>query len=133
MPNLRELAVADMKQYNIADWGLKIELVDPDGTRYDTDDETGNELKAVQVLYDYRKLDPNTGEEITINEPIIVVARSSLARIPIAGEKWQVKFPNDPSTTDALETDYFIDPTRAPEGGRSLGFIRLYPTKKVQS
>lgn len=129
--NLRELAVTDVKNLNTADWALKIELTDPDGNRYTTDNETGEVLKAIQILYDYRKIDPDTGEEITINEPVVTVARGALSRVPAPGERWFIKLPIDPSDTATLE-DFVLSPTRAPEGGRSLGFIRLYPQRVKQ-
>jgi hypothetical protein len=132
--NLRELAVSDSKSLNIKDWGLVVQLISPSGIKYNTDNETGEILKAKQILYDYRKLDPSTGEEITVNEPVVVMARSSLAVIPKAGEKWVMKFPADPNQSEtATLSEFVLSETRAPEGGRSLGDIRLYPQKVVQS
>ena len=131
MSNLRNRAIADMKRLNLRDWSGVVELTDPDGEKYTTDDETGEELKAVQILYDYRRIDPLTGEFITVNEPVVTVALSSLARVPVAGEKWHVRIPEDPDAT--VLSDFVLDASRAPEGGRSLGFIRLYPHKAVQS
>lgn len=130
--NLRELAVKDMKSQNVKDWGLPIELMDPDGTWYTTDNETGETLKAVQILYDYRKLNPDTGEEITVHEPIVTIARSSLARVPVPGEKWIVKMPTETSESATLETRV-INKARSIEGGKSLGFVRLYPGSVEQS
>jgi hypothetical protein len=132
VPNLRELAVADAKTLNVRDWGLKVEFTDPDGNRYITDNETGEELRAMQILYDYRKINPDTGEEIIVNDPVVVMARLSLARIPEAGERWHIRMPADPSTAASLE-DFVLTSTRSPEGGRSLGFIRFYPQKVKQS
>ena len=130
--NLRELAVTDMRQLNIKDWSLSVELTDPDGVTYTTDNVTGDPLKAVQILYDYRKLNPDTGEEIVINEPVVTMARTSLARVPLPGENWYMRIPVDPSEGAPLE-DFVLNTDRSPEGGRSLGFIRLYPTRVVQS
>jgi hypothetical protein len=131
MGNLRKLAVSDVKELNQKDWGLPVELTDPDGNKYITDNVTGEKLTAIQILYDYRKLDPGTGEEITVNEPVVTIARSSLSRVPIAGERWHVRIPIEPDP-DAELQDFILSETRAPEGGRSLGFINLYPQKAVQ-
>jgi hypothetical protein len=133
MPNLRELAVSDVKSLNTKDWGLQVELTDPAGIRYTTDAETGETLKAIQVLYDYRKFNPETGEEIIVHEPIVIMALGSLSRVPVAGEKWQIKFPIDPANPAVLSDDYVLSELRAPEGGQSLGYIRLYPHKVKQS
>jgi hypothetical protein len=132
MPNLRELAAADLKTQNLNDWSLPIILIAPDGELINTDNETGEVLKAVQILYDRRKLDPATGEEITVHEPIISVTKSSLSRIPIPGEKWIIKIPISPREGAALETRQ-ISGDRSIESGDSLDFIRLYPGKVIQS
>ena len=67
-----------------------------------------------------------------VNNPIVVLRRSSLERVPVAGEKWLVKIPIDPVEGSTID-DFIIDPTRPPEGGRSIGFIRLYLRKAEQS
>jgi len=130
--NLRQLAITDLKTQNITDWSLPIELTDPDGIRYNTDAETGEQLKAIQILYDYRKFDLESGGEITVNEPVVSVTLTSLSRVPVAGERWHIRIPLDPFNPDTL-SDFVLTEDRAPEGGASLGFIRLYPQKAVQS
>ena len=125
----------DIIQYEIqvsVDWGLPVELTDPDGKEYKTDDETGNTLQAVQILYDYRKFDPETGQEIIVHEPIVIMAKSSLERVPVSGENWHIRFPVDPASPNTL-SDFVLSKVRAPEGGDSLGYIRLYPHKAEQS
>lgn len=129
--NLRSTAAVDAKTLNIKDWGLPVELTDPDGEQYLTDNESGETLKAVQILFDRRKLDLGTGEETIIKEPVIVMARKSLARIPQADEVWFVRFPEDVTKPTEL-SNYFLSGARAPEGGQSLDFIRLYPQKGIQ-
>lgn len=132
MANLRALAVTDVREQNLKDWSLPVIMQDPDGNTHNTDAITGEDLKAIMIQYDYRKFNPDTGEEIVINEPIVTMARDSLSRVPLAGERWHLRFPLDPGIPDVL-SDFVIDETRAPEGGRSLGFIRLYPHKAEQS
>lgn len=128
--NLRARVTEDMKRLNLRDWGGVVEFTSPDGIKYTTDNETGETLKAVQILYDYRRLNPETGEWLTVNEPVVVMARTSLARIPEAGERWHLRVQLDPLSEDL--TDFVLSSTRAPEGGRSVGFIRFYPTKAKQ-
>jgi hypothetical protein len=135
MPNLRVLAKDDTRELNTADWGLPVKLTDPDGVEYTTDAITGGQLTAVQILYDYKQFSPATGEDKLMNEPIVVMHRASLSRVPQPGETWYMSFPvdPDPDTPEAQWGKFILSPTRAPEGGRSLGVIRLYPRKAVQS
>ena len=117
-------------------WGLPVELTGPDGIEIKTSANSPDPAAPLslmgQVLYTTVRVNPATGEEMVANAPVVVLRRSSLARIPEDGEKWFVKFPKDPSLTADLE-DYAFTPDRASEGGRSIGFIRLYPTKVTQS
>lgn len=129
---LREVAVRDMRVLNQRQWGLPVILIGPDGTVYDTDAITEEPLKAVQILYDYKRIDPRTGGEMTVNEPIVVLARKSLSVIPANGEKWVIKMPMDPEA-DAELIDFTFTPTRALEGGRSIGFLRIYPQRAVNN
>ena len=135
MPNLRELAVSDLRELNLKDWSGRVNLISPDGTRYETDAVSGEALRAIQILYDYRKMSPETGEDITVNEPVVSIALASLTRVPVAGEKWFIQIPEDPADQSDNPTfmELVLSPVRAPEGGKSLGFIRLYPTKAKQS
>lgn len=132
MSNLRALAVSDMKNSNQSDYGLPVVLTAPDGTTYNTDAVTGETLTAVQILYDRKEIDPTTGAPIIIPEPIVVMARQSLARVPQAGENWHIRFPPDPYDPDTMD-DFALSSARSVEGGRSIGFIRLYPLKATQS
>lgn len=124
MPNLRELAESHLAITLEGDFGLPVNLIGPDGIRY-------NDLIG-QVIFDIRRLNPETGEEMTVSTPVVTLRRSSLSRIPKAGEKWIVEIPETPSTT-ADKKQYIISPTRAPEGGASIGFIRLYLQDVEQS
>lgn len=130
--NLRERAVTDMKNLNLKDWGLPVIFIGPDGVKYETDNETGETLKALQILYNRTKVDPDDGSEIVVPEPMVCMARSSLAVIPASGETWIIRMPKDPSPSAPL-FDFVLSEVRAPEGGRSLGFIRFYPQEAEQS
>lgn len=123
--NLRVRAEADLKTSLEGEWGLPVILIDPEGvvqskSKNDPDDD----LKG-QILYDHRILDLETGMEITVNTPVVTLRISSLNRIPKDAETWGMKFPLTPNP-DAPKTT-FVLLGRPPEGGASIGFIRLYP------
>lgn len=131
MTNLREIAESHLATSIEKEWGLPVKLVSPDGVIIETSVHTGEDLKG-QVLYDTVRINPDTGEEMVVGNPVVVLRRSSLSRVPESGEKWIVKIPTSPSESATLE-DFIIDPSRPPEGGRSIGFIRLYLRRAVQS
>lgn len=130
--NLREKAEQDLGKTLEGEFFLPVVLTDPDGVQHDTNQNTGDPLGG-QILYDIVRENPDsiTGERLVINKPVVTLRRSSLARVPLAGEKWLVRIPVDPSTTATL-ADFMIDQSRPPEGGRSIGFIRLYLMRAVQ-
>ena len=129
--NLRQRTIIDMKTQNLKNWSMPITLIDPNGIKYDTDNETGEDLKAIQILYDYQVENPDTGVPMTIKEPVVVIALSSLSRVPQPGERWIINIPLSPSDPYTL-SPYMITADRPPEGGESLGFIRIYPEKADQ-
>jgi hypothetical protein len=123
-----------MRILNNSQWGLRITLIGPDGTVYDNDAISNEPLRAAQILYDYKRVDPKTGGDMTVNQPVVTVARQSLPVIPLNGEKWIIKMPLDPDqSVDAPLVDFVFTQTRAVEGGRSIGFIRFYPTRAVNN
>ena len=111
------------------DWGLPVELISPDGVKYSTSENSPDPENPLpltgQVLYDQAKADPDTGEPITVNNPIVSLRRSSLARVPADGERWVIRIPTSPSITAELE-DFVLSPVRPHGGGQSIGFIKLY-------
>jgi hypothetical protein len=129
--NLREQIESDLSRTLEKEYGLPVVLIDPDGNTIEVSQNDGQPLVG-QVLYDTVRINPDTGEEMIVNNPIVSLRRSSLSRVPQAGENWIVKIPTDPSTTAAKE-DFIISSTRPPEGGRSIGFIRLYLQRAKQT
>lgn len=121
--SLREQVESDLSftLESIGDWGLPVELIDPDGLVY--------QLNG-QILYDTIVTDPETGGEIIVHKPVVTLRRSSLTRVPLSGEKWAVKIPIEPSLTANKVTFLLERPT---EEGGSIGFIRLYLMKAKQS
>lgn len=124
MANLRDLVEKDLAISLEGDWSMPVGLIDPDGVRYPQ--------RRGQVLYDTVRLDPETGEKITIECPVVVLRRSSLTRVPLPGEWWIVEIPESPVAGASLK-QYALSPNRPPEGGRSIGYIRLYLTELEQS
>ena len=107
-----------------------VTLITPDGSTLDTSANDGAALTG-QVWHETSRLDPETGETFIINQPIVVLRRSSLSQVPAPGETWLVKVPVSPLEGAPIE-DFVIDPTRSPEGGKSLGFIKLYLRRTEQ-
>ena len=116
--NEKDLAVSLEKH------SVLVTLIAPDGSTIDTSANDGAALTG-QVWHETSRLDPETGETFIINQPIVVLRRSSLSQVPAPGETWLVKVPVSPLEGAPIE-DFVIDPTRSPEGGKSLGFIKLY-------
>lgn len=123
--NLRKRAENGLKRTLEGKWGLPVVLVDPDGNEQTKSANDPTKTLMGQVLYDHRTIDADTGMEILVNTPVITLRKSSLDRIPVFGETWKIKFPLTPDPEAPLET--FILIGRPPEGGASIGFIRLYP------
>lgn len=114
---LRERVESDLARTLEGKWSLPFNLIAPDGTR--TDGLRG------QILYDIVRMNPDTGEQMTVATPVVSARRSTLPRIPAPGETWIVEIPELPRE-DADKIQYVISPVRPPEGGSSIGFIRIY-------
>jgi len=121
--NLRETAEKDLATTLEGEWSLPVRLCSPDGVWYDRTSD--NRLLVGQVLYDIVRLDPDSGDKVTVSVPVVTLRRSTLTRLPEPGENWIVEIPESPYPL-APKVQYVLSPTRPPEGGRSLGFIRLY-------
>lgn len=122
--SLRQRAEKDLAFSLEREFKIPVILIDPDGETHDTSENDGLQLGG-QVLSDSISFNPETGDQIVSPNPIVTLRRSSLSRVPEPGEKWIVKIPTSP-VEGAPVFDFIIDPTKSPEGGRSIGFIRLY-------
>lgn len=129
MLNLRAQAENDLGVTLEGDWGVPVQLMDPDGNVI-VNNLSGSTLKG-QVLFDTVRTNPDTGADMVTSDPIVVLRRSNLSRTPKAGETWHVKIPASSISTTPTE-DYIISKDRPPEGGKSLGFIRLYLQRAEQ-
>ena len=131
MLNLRELGESDLSATLEGEFALPVELTDPNGVKYTTK-KGSTDLLQGQILYDTVLADPITLEQMTVNLPIVSLRRSSLTRIPLPGETWHVRIPITPSA-DADKVDFIASADRAPGGGASIGFVKLYLQKATQS
>lgn len=120
MVNLRTLAERDL-QYPIADWGFDVTLIGPDGV---SDEIVG------QVFSDSVRYLPDIGQETVVRSPWVFLRISDLRRVPAAGENWVVK--TKTSVSGSIET-FVLDPSRPPEPSYTLGSIRIFLKKAVQS
>ena len=108
---------------------MPVVLISPDGAVIDTSTHGGPLVG--QINYETIVVNPDTGEEIAVNTPNVSLRRSSLSRVPIAGEKWIVRIPISPLAGAPTE-DFLISATQPPRGGATIGFIRLYLQKTEQ-
>ena len=123
LANLRALAEKHLSVTLEGAWAIEVDLIGPAGKK-----QLG--LKA-QVLYDRTEQNPTTGQPVFVNEPVVVLRYSSLTVVPKSIEKWLIRMPVSP-VADAEKEDFVLDPSRTIEGGRSIGFIRLYPKRVRQ-
>lgn len=149
--NLRQLAERDLGQTLEGEFKVPVELIGPNGQIYNTSQTSlvcgaagvvcgGVDIVAGvsagslggQVLYDTVRVNPDTGEDMVVNNPIVTLRRSSLQKPFKNGEKWIIRIPLDINNFSAL-SDFAFTATRAHESGRSLGIVRIYPTRVLQS
>jgi len=130
MTNLRELAEEDLAVSLEGDFGLPVILKGPNGFTISTKKGTTDPLMG-QILYDIVRMNPETGEDMEVNEPVITLRRSSLERIPKPGENWFVEIPIEPKV-DGEKKSFIISGSRTSDGGGSLGIIRLFLRKVEQ-
>lgn len=131
MENLRESLESDLFELLEGEWGMRVVLISPDGIVQDKRSGTDKPLVG-QVIYDTIHTNPTTGEVLVVGDPAVSLRITSLDRVPKSGEKWFVKVPESPAKGAPL-VDYVLTDTRAPEDGKSVGYIRLYPQKVMQS
>ena len=120
---LREVVEGHLSVTLEGRWSMEVDLTGPDGVIQEG-------LKA-QVLYDRTEQNPTTGQEVIVNQPVVTLRYSSLTTVPKSSENWLVRMPVSP-VAGAAKEDFVLDAARAVEGGRSIGFIRLYPKRVRQ-
>ena len=111
------------------DLGVELILVGPDGSEYATSALDSEVPLKCAVFQESRELDVQTGFEHIVDRPVAVVRLASLARVPVAGEKWFVRVPKSP-LDDELRTYTLSGP---PKPAKTIGFINLRLQRVVQS
>lgn len=131
--NLRVKTNEDLEKSleDINEWGLPVELIAPDGAHQVNKKGTTDKLTG-QVLLNRTEFNPQTGEDITIDDPVVTLRLNSLDRIPVEGEKWAVRIPETPDPAAPLVT-YMLTPDKSMKFNRSIGFVILYLQKVIQS
>lgn len=120
-------------------WGLLVRLTGPDGTIYDRSADRDEPLRTLQTLNDFKQLNIETGEEVLVTDPVVSIRLDALVRKPQGGETWHVVCQVEPldiplsmdfdtaiATHPDSFVDYMFDPGKSPEGGKSIGYTRLY-------
>ena len=105
-------------------FNIPVNLKYPDGS-----EQTG---LIAQVLYDREGIDPDTGDEIVVNETRITLIKADLDQEISVGMNLAVEYPPDPANQDILTTE-IMNGDKAPVDGGSIGFITIFPKKTEQS
>lgn len=123
MENLRVAIENDLNDSIESEWGIECELTSPDGQIqiYSLNDPT-KKLKG-QYLNFSRRENPDSGEIMIVNDPVLTLRKSSLIRVPAPGEKWYIKI-ND--IVSGTIKKYIGNADRSPEHGSDIGFVRIY-------
>lgn len=122
MSQFRKMA-SDIARHAIKLHNTKVVLYGPDGIIYDKD-INGDPL-VCEFLSGRTTVIPDSGEECVVFRPVAVFHRSLLIKIPQYGENWAMAAPLNPDFPASL-TMLSMDQSKAIEGGRSLGIIRIY-------
>lgn len=128
MENLRYQIEKDLYSSIESEWKINVELINPDGKAQIYSANNPTEKLGGQVLYFSRRENPDTGEVVVVNQPVVTLRISSLDRIPVAGEKWYIKMPISP-LANAEKKSFVFTSDRSLEHGTDIGFIRIYPQK----
>jgi hypothetical protein len=113
--NLREAGAERVRQHLSGRFSLPVKLRDSNGAEYTT---TGS------VLYDTIGVNPDDGAEVIHSNPIVVLSKADLSRVPLSGEKWIIEIPVIPDAS-APKEKFLMSPDSPLRGGSSLGFITM--------
>ena len=128
MGTLRAQVERDLGTTLEGDFGMPVEITSPDGETQIYNVNNPSELLMAQVLYFSRRENPETGETIVVNQPVVTLRISSLIRVPVPGERWFVRMAISPVPGSPVQ-NFVFSADRSPESGTDIGFIRLYPQR----
>lgn len=113
-------------------FALPVILVSPDGVEQGFSANDPDVPRTIpltgRITFSRFDIDEN-GAPSRVDNPIVTLRRSSLDRIPLAGENWAVKIPTTPDF-DAVKETFFLE--SAPRAGDSYQWIQLPLTKFLQ-
>jgi hypothetical protein len=132
MESLRATCERDLHETLEGEWKIPVQLTSPDGQTQIYSVNDPSELLGGQVLNFSRRENPETGETTIVDQPVISLRISSLTRVPLAGERWFIRFPISPRPGAPLVSRVCTS-DRSPEHGSDIGFLRLYVQKVDQS
>jgi hypothetical protein len=128
LENLRIQTELDLHESLEGEWGMHVQITSPDGATQIYSKNNPDEVLKGQVLYFSKAADPETGEQIYVNQAVVTLRISSLDRVPGVGEKWFVKMPISPAENAPME-NFTFTPTMSPQHGTDIGFMRFYPQR----
>jgi hypothetical protein len=136
MTNLREVMESDLgvilEDY-INGFALPVILIAPDGTTQEFSANDPDVPRTIpltgRVAYSRMEQNSDTGLPMRVDNPVVTLRKSSLDRVPLAGENWSVKIPEKPSLSADMKT-YFLE--YAPRSGDSFAWIQLLLTELEQ-
>ncbi len=130
--NLRAKVVEDLQTTleKQSDWGLPIVLTSPNGDRQKLKKDSEDPLTG-QILYENKEWKPDTGEDVIVDEPLVVLRLASLEIEPKPGENWAVQIPITPDP-DAPLIVFLLNKDKGIEFNRGMGLITLYLSKAKQ-
>lgn len=124
MENLRESAAKRVSNHlSGGRFSLPVELIDDEAVLYSVNGS---------ILYDTVGIDPDSGAEILIDNPVVVLSKQDLVRVPQQGEKWVVRIPTEPKVSGIKES-FMLSPESPLAGGGSLDYITLFLKKLEQT
>lgn len=132
MENLRQTIEHDLGETLEGEFSTAVRLTSPDGETQIYKKNSSTVLLRGQVLYFTRRENPETGETVVVNMPVLTLRISSLNRVPVPGEKWTVQMPISP-VAGATVYDWTFNCDRSSEDGCDIGFMRFYPQKLENS
>ncbi len=121
----------DLKTIIEGDFGLPVILVSPDGVEYSKSFLDAEKDLVGKIDRSTFSFNPDNGESVIVQKPVISIRINSLERVPKDGEKWVVKIPEKNQPTDA-KIDYVLCNDKAVEMNTTIGYVKLYLMKVIQ-
>ena len=129
---LRERQEKDLQTVLEGKWGTPVSVIYPNGEKQEFKAGSTTESLKGQVIYPRLVDDPDTGEQIVLDKYVATLRRTSLDQ-DINDQNYQSVFLQFPITNDTTSPKVTFSIDRPPEGGQTLGTVRLYCIATKQS